>query len=107
MMKTALGRLRFIALAEGVSYLLLLGIAMPLKYAFGMPAAVSLVGMLHGVLFVLFALALAQATLSAHWKLTFSALIFGSSLVPFGAFWMDRRLKALEPANQAVSTPRG
>ena len=95
MMKTPLNRLRLVALGEGVSYLILLGIAMPLKYGWDMPGAVRIVGMLHGVLFVFFALALAHAHLSRRWGIAFSALIFASSFVPFGAFWMDRRLKSI------------
>ena len=44
--------LRILGNVEGVSYLLLLGVAMPLKYAFGLPLAVKIVGMAHGVLFL-------------------------------------------------------
>jgi integral membrane protein len=53
LIKSALGRLRIVAFLEGVSYLVLLGIAMPLKYIAGIPQAVRVVGMAHGVLFVL------------------------------------------------------
>ena len=96
MFRTALGRLRLVALSEGISYLVLLGIAMPLKYAYDQPSAVRVVGMLHGVLFVIFAAALLQAHIVRRWGLTFSTKIFLSSLVPFGAFWMDRKLKDLD-----------
>ena len=95
MLKTPLGRLRWVALAEGVSYLILLGIAMPLKYAFDRPEAVRVVGMLHGVLFVAFAAALLHAHLKRSWGLGFSTKIFISSLIPLGAFWMERILRAL------------
>ena len=54
-------RFRWVSLIEGVSYLVLVAIAMPLKYAAGMPGAVRVVGMAHGVLFVAFVLALAAA----------------------------------------------
>ncbi|HTO03360.1 MAG TPA: DUF3817 domain-containing protein, partial [Opitutus sp.] len=50
-LKTPLSRLRFIGWWEGVSFLVLLGIAMPLKYLAGEPAAVRVVGMAHGILF--------------------------------------------------------
>ena len=53
-LNSAIGRLRFVGLLEGVSLLVLLGIAMPLKYLANQPDAVKLVGWAHGVLFVLF-----------------------------------------------------
>ena len=96
MLKTALGRLRLVSISEGVSYLVLLGIAMPLTYVYDLPSAVRVVGMLHGVLFVIFAAALFQAHIARRWGFLFSVIIFASSLVPLGAFWMDRKLKALD-----------
>ena len=92
---SALGRLRLVALAEGISYLLLLGVAMPLKYIYDKPEAVGIVGMAHGVLFVLLVLVLLHAHLERKWGLWFSIMVFVSSLVPFGAFWMESRLKRL------------
>jgi integral membrane protein len=68
--------LRKVALAEGVSYLLLLGIAMPLKYLAGMPLAVLIVGSVHGGLFILFCIALARAHFAARWPLGRSAQLF-------------------------------
>jgi integral membrane protein len=60
----SLSFLRHAALAEAVSYLLLLGVAMPLKYLAGQPRAVSIVGMIHGVLFLVLCWALLQAWIS-------------------------------------------
>lgn len=91
LIKSALGRLRIIAFLEGVSYLVLLGIAMPLKYMAGIPQAVRVVGMAHGVLFVLFVLLLIQVATEKSWSLKKSALSFISSLVPFGTFYADAR----------------
>jgi integral membrane protein len=62
-----IGRLRLIGLLEGSSFLILLGIAMPLKYAAGMPLAVKYVGWAHGALFLLFILALGQAAAETDW----------------------------------------
>ena len=59
--------LRKISLAEGISYLLLLGIAMPLKYWAGLPLAVKIVGSIHGALFVVFCAALLRALVAARW----------------------------------------
>lgn len=91
--KTPVGRLRFIGLYEGISYLVLLGIAMPLKYYADWPAAVSIVGSLHGLLFTLFLLAVAHASIARRWSVlrVLGAVI--ASLVPFGTFVLDRKLR--------------
>ena len=82
---------RKIALMEGVSFLLLLGIAMPLKYLAGMPEAVRYAGWAHGVLFVLLVAALLRALLTTTWPLGRAALVFVASLLPLGPFLLDRR----------------
>ena len=93
MFATAVGRLRWIALIEGVSYLVLLGIAMPLKYFADLPIAVKITGWMHGVLFVAFGFALLQAWQTAKWKLGFVIAIFVSALIPLGTFFMDPKLQ--------------
>ncbi len=95
MLNTTLGRLRLVALCEGISYVLLLGIAMPLKYLYDRPEAVRITGILHGILFILLALALYQTHRRRQWDMKFSAIVMISSMLPLGAFWMDRKLKAL------------
>ena len=92
-MATAVRRLRRVALVEGVSFLILLGVAMPLKYLADMPMAVRIVGWAHGLLFVCFCGALLFAMRERRWPLRRSALIFVAGLVPFGPFLIDRRLK--------------
>ena len=89
------------SLAEGVSYLVLLGIAMPLKYAAGMPGAVRVVGMAHGVLFVAYVVTLLAAARAARWPTTKLAVAMIASLVPLGAFWLERRLRREEAAARA------
>jgi integral membrane protein len=106
MLDTPIRRLRFVGFVEGVSYLALLGIAMPLKYWAGLPLAVRVVGSLHGGLFILFFLAVAEVhirrtpPLPGLWSRSFIA-----SIVPFGTFVLDRWLKRAEaetPASAAV-----
>ncbi len=97
MRSKALGRFRAISLAEGVSYLVLVGIAMPLKYAAGVPSAVRIVGMLHGVLFVAFVVGLAIAAKAERWRLRAMAIAMIAAVLPFGAFWLDRRLRTPTP----------
>lgn len=95
-------RFRFVSLAEGVSYLVLLGIAMPLKYGAGMPGAVRVVGMAHGVLFVAYVVALLAAARAARWPARKSGVAMVASLVPLGAFWLERRLRREEAATAGV-----
>lgn len=89
----AIHRLRIIGLIEGVSFLLLMGIAMPLKYIWDMPMAVKVVGWAHGLLFILFCLFLVIAMTMARWNVARGALFFVAALVPFGPFIVDKRLK--------------
>ncbi|MDC0722352.1 DUF3817 domain-containing protein [Nannocystis bainbridge] len=98
MLNTEIGRFRLVSLLEGVSFLVLLGIAMPLKYAAGIPEAVRYVGWAHGLLFVLFILALLSASTAARWPLSKIAGAFIASIVPFGAFVLERRLREEERA---------
>ena len=90
---TPLGRFRIIAILEGISYLLLLGIAMLLKYFAGIPEAVKIVGWVHGLLFVLFLLALIQVSVLYSWKFGRVVWAFIASLLPFGPFVLERQLK--------------
>jgi integral membrane protein len=91
-LKTAFGRFKAIAIAEGISYLLLLGIAMPLKYYFGMPVAVRIAGSIHGFLFILYLVALMQAASNLKWPLTKILLAFFASVLPFAPFFVDKLL---------------
>lgn len=95
-MNTAIGRFRIIGILEGISYLVLLGIAMPLKYLAGKPEAVKYVGWAHGVLFVLYMLALANVWLAERWSFKKVVIAFIASLVPFGPFILDKQLKKEE-----------
>ena len=79
---------------EGYSYLLLLFIAMPLKYLFGMPLFVKYLGWAHGVLFVGYMITLLQATINAKWKFGKLAWAFIASFIPFGTFILDKQLKS-------------
>ncbi|NDC79108.1 MAG: DUF3817 domain-containing protein [Chitinophagia bacterium] len=102
-MRTTLSRLRIIGDLEGVSYLLLLGVAMPLKYKAGMPQAVTWVGSLHGALFVAFCAALLQAHFARRWPLMRTLLAFLSSLIPFGTFLLSRELRREEGSEKPVT----
>lgn len=91
-LQTSIGRLRVIGFWEGVSFLVLLGVAMPLKYLYGEPGAVRVVGMAHGVLFMLYVWAAIQAALEHDWTWRRTGLILLASLLPAGPFVADARL---------------
>ena len=95
-MKNSVNQFRKIGIIEGYSYLLLLFIAMPLKYFMDYPIAVKVVGMAHGVLFILFCIMLALAWQKARWSLKESTLFFVASLIPFGTFYTDKKIKVYE-----------
>lgn len=84
-----------IGVLESYSYLLLLGVAMPLKYLVGMPWAVRYVGMAHGLLFVLYMIALLRLAISE--KLTNGMVLKGAaaSLLPLGPHWFNGQLRKL------------
>jgi integral membrane protein len=85
--------LRILGNIEGISYLLLLGVAMPMKYYFEMPMAVKITGMAHGVLFVAYCLLLVACMKKFNWSLKFGAYLFIATLIPFGTFVTDRKLR--------------
>jgi integral membrane protein len=93
----ALRQFVWVARLEGVSFLVLLFVAMPLKYLAGEPAAVRAVGMAHGVLFLAYIAALARARFELGWSWRRLAEAFVASLLPFGTFWFERRLPS-EPS---------
>lgn len=88
----AVSFLRRVAQIEAISFLVLLFIAMPLKYLANQPAAVKVVGWIHGVLFVLFGFALLRAWLVAKPPFLQVVWIFVAGLIPFGPFLADRTL---------------
>jgi integral membrane protein len=90
----ALRELRFAALCEGVSLTVLLFVAMPLKYAAGLPLAVRIVGAIHGLLFLVMCAALYRVVLERRWPLGRWLAAFVWSLVPFGFLVLDRNLRA-------------
>jgi integral membrane protein len=87
---TWLNRFRSVAFLEGVSFLLLLFIAMPLKYLAGMPLGVKVVGMAHGVLVIAYCLLLAVVHAENNWTLRKTVLSLLVSLLPFGTFYAEK-----------------
>jgi integral membrane protein len=94
--RRALRRLRIVGLVEGTSFLVLLCIAMPLKYLADMPLAVRYTGWVHGVLFLWFMVELVTVARQRGWGLGRIALVFGAALVPLGTYVLEPSLRREE-----------
>ncbi len=90
LIRTPLGRLRLVAWIEGVTYLLLF-ITMPLKYILNIPEPNYIIGMAHGVFFIIYIGLVIQVSYKDkwNWRITFYALI--ASLLPFGTFYAENK----------------
>ena len=80
-------------IAEGISFIVLLFVAMPMKYFAGMPLAVTIVGGLHGVLFMAFIIIAREVKVDLKKNLRWFILAFMASLLPFGTIIMDKQWK--------------
>ena len=89
---TTFSRFRLISFIEGISFLILVFIAMPLKYIAGIALAVKIVGMTHGVLFILFVLALLMALKKYKWNNSLTFKLFVYSLIPFGFILIEKTI---------------
>lgn len=92
-MTRSLAILRLLCIVEGVSLLLLLGVAMPLKYLAGQPLAVRYVGMAHGLLWLALVVVLVIVAWRLRWSPARALAVFISSLLPFGFLVIDRRMR--------------
>lgn len=92
MLKTDIGRLRIIAFLEGLSFLLLLFVAMPLKYYGGYTEATKELGMAHGVLFTMYVIAVFPAKEQKGWSWFTTLVVLAASVFPFGTFVADYKL---------------
>ena len=87
-----LQKFRLINKIEGISFIILLFIAMPLKYSFGYPIATKVVGMLHGLLVFAFIYQIIEAKKEDGFMLKETAFYSILSLIPFGSFYTDKLL---------------
>jgi len=94
--------LRQLAIIEGISTLLLFGVAMPLKYFAGMPMAVTIVGSIHGFLFLALVLMLALAIRKVPIPLGLAAAGVVAAIVPGGPFLLERRLARVDAESTKV-----
>jgi integral membrane protein len=94
MVKNSVKKFGIINTVEGYSYLVLLFIAMPLKYVFDFPLAVKIAGMAHGALFTLFCILLVIAWKESKWDFQENIVFFIASLIPFGTFYTKKKILA-------------
>ena len=85
--------LRKSGIAEGISFLVLLGIAMPLKYIFKEPMAVSIVGWIHGVLFITFLFLAWEVKTDRNKSAGWFGMAVLAALIPTGTFFFDKKLR--------------
>lgn len=88
-MPASLNRVRILGIVEGSSFLILLFLAMPLKYIYGMPIFVRYIGMLHGLLFILYVVLLFQEKDRLDWSWAKFVLLFLLSNLPFGFLFVE------------------
>ena len=82
---------KIISVLEALSFLILLGIAMPLKYMAGIPEPVSIFGMSHGILFILYILGAFIMKKKINWPLQTLLIVILCSVLPFGPFYVERK----------------
>lgn len=90
---TTIGRLRILAFLEGISLLVLVLIAVPLKYCFGDPSMVKSIGPVHGALFLLFVFNTLRVGVEQQWRFRETTWkVIAACFIPFGTFYIDYKL---------------
>lgn len=99
--KTKIGRLRIIGYLEGISLLVLVFIAVPMKYYFGSPGLSKTIGPVHGAIFVLFLVNALGVGVEQHWKFrTTTWRVILACFIPFGTFYIDSKILSKLKENQ-------
>jgi len=92
-LSTNVGRLRLLAFCEGISLLILLLIAVPVKYFFSNPSLVKSIGPVHGILFLLFVINTLSVGVEEHWKFKETTWkVLCACIIPFGTFYIDHKI---------------
>jgi integral membrane protein len=101
LLNTKTGRLRIIGLLEGISLLVLTGIAVPAKYLYDNPVLVKTIGPIHGLLFLLFIFNTLSVGVEQRWQFkTTTWKVLVACIIPFGTFYIDRKiLSKIKTAN--------
>ena len=92
LLSTNVGRLRIIGFLEGVSLLVLIFVAVPIKYFVHDPAIVKAMGPIHGALFLLFIVNAVSVAVEQKWQFKTTSKVLLACIVPFGTFYIDRKI---------------
>ena len=98
----ALTRYRVMAYVVGVMLLVLVCVAMPLKYAGGIPEVSAVVSPVHGFLYIVYLVAAFDLALKSRWTAKGTVLVLLAGVVPFLSFWAERRVTARVRAGQPL-----
>lgn len=96
-LRTKLGQLRWLAILEGISYLLF-ALTMPLKYMYAIYLPNKIVGVVHGILFISFCIWVVLVAKQLKWSIFLTLICLASSLFPFATFIVDHKI--LKPAQE-------
>ena len=103
LLKTNIGRLRILGFLEGLSLLVLVFIAVPLKYFFEDSSLVKTMGPIHGGLFLLFIFNTLSVGVEQQWKFSHTTWkVLLACIVPFGTFYIDHKILAKTPVNKQL-----
>ncbi len=91
-MTITIPQFKLVAILEGISFLLLLGVAMPLKYIWGFAEATKVIGMVHGLLFIAYVIMVILIREQLKWNAKTTLLALIASVLPLGPFVVDRKL---------------
>ena len=92
LLQSNLGRLQIVAFLEGVSFILLMGVAMPMKYYLGYEHATQGIGMIHGLLFIAYTIMIFPVKQDLNWGWFRTGLVFLASIVPLGTFVAEYKI---------------
>lgn len=96
MLSTPIGRLRLISVLEAITYLVLLFIAVPVKYGADKPVLVQIMGPVHGTFFILYVIQTLDVRSKLKWDGAMTMKVLVAAVIPFAPFVVERRLRALE-----------
>ena len=96
LLTTNIGRLRIIGFLEGISLLVLIFIAVPVKYMGHYPGMVKTMGPIHGALFLLFIVNTISVGVAQNWQWKTTTKVLLACIIPFGTFYIDRKILRLE-----------
>lgn len=99
--KSSIGRLRILAVLEGLSLLVLVFVSMPLKHIYGITSISAILGPIHGILFILFVLNTISIGTEYNWKFTQTTWkVILACFIPFGTFYIDKKI--LKPIHEKL-----